>query len=212
MMAMITFNPELFEKMEQHCRQFGFLMFVCKLKEWQQESVTERLKLLALEKNIYLGKLANFSLMTWTSLFGKHDILDYKTVAAAFYMQTGTTSALQGWLPGNLESRKHGDTVIFFPFRQKLRTYCSRQIIKIAELIYWLEQNVHAVPFYIVISRLSHFRTETTWLLKKTKDKCFLFFHKNSLSFKWNILSHCNGKNGFNWYSLIPSSHKLPSF
>lgn len=72
-------------------------------------------------KNIYLGKLANFSLMTWTSLFGKHDILDYKTVAAAFYMQTGTTSALQGWLPGNLESRKHGDTAIFFSILTKIK-------------------------------------------------------------------------------------------
>lgn len=117
-----------------------------------------------------------------------------------------------GMTAGEPRVRKTWGHSYFFPFRQKLRVYCSRQIIKIAELIYWLEQNVHAVPFYIVISRQSHFGTETTWLLKKTKDKCFLLFHKNSLSFKWNILSQCNGKNGFNWYSLIPSSHKLPSF
>lgn len=118
-----------------------------------------------LKKNIYLGKLANFSLMTWTSLFGKHDILDYKTVAEPFYMQTGTHLLSRDACCGT-SSQENMDTQLFFPFRQKLRKYCSRQIIKIAESIYWLEQNVHAVPFYIVMSRQSHFGTEAMWLQK----------------------------------------------
>lgn len=69
-----------------------------------------------------------------------------------------------GMTAGEPRVKKTWGHSYFFPFWQKLRTYCSRRIIKIAELIYWLEQNVHAVPFYIVISRQSHFGTETTWL------------------------------------------------
>lgn len=172
-MEMITFNQQPFEKVEQSWRWFEALTLVPKLKEWQQESVPERLKLRHLKKNIYLGMLANFSLMTRTSLFGKHDILDYKTVAEDFYMQARTHLLCRTACSGT-SSQENMDTQLFFPFRQKLRKYFSRQIIKIAELIYWLEQNVHAVPFYMVMSRKSHFGTETLWLFKKTKHKCFL--------------------------------------
>lgn len=38
--------------------------------------------------NIYLGKLANFSQITEMSLFGKHEMLDYKIVTDLIYMQT----------------------------------------------------------------------------------------------------------------------------
>lgn len=65
----------------------GALTFMNKLKERQEESVTERLKLFAL-KNISPAKLANFSQITETSLFGKHEYPDYKILADLFYMQT----------------------------------------------------------------------------------------------------------------------------
>lgn len=142
----------------------------CLYSNWRRDSKNQSQKdsnFWHLKRNIYLGKLENFSLMTWTSLFGKHEILDCKTIAEPSYMQTGThlRSRIACW---GTSSQENMGTHLFFPFtHKKIRKYCRRQIIKTAELIYWPGQNVHAVPFYIALSKEVMFANRNYVTLKK---------------------------------------------
>lgn len=153
MTEMITFNPKPFEK--KWTRIADSLRPGCLYSNWRRDSKYQSQKdsnFWHLKRNIYFGKLANFSLMTWTSLFGKHEIQDYKTKVEPSDMQTGTHLLSRNGCCGT-SSQENMDTQLFFPFTQKIRKYCSRQIIKITELIYWPEYNVHVVPFSIALSR-----------------------------------------------------------